>query len=89
MVSFLWVAPVVGWHHFANDGVRSVPADVCDTEYATNTAFKIITSILNYFLPLGAMYALYTKIFLEVSFVTEPEYLNLYGNSSNDKSFNH
>jgi hypothetical protein len=66
-VSFLWVVPIVGWHHFFNGGKRSVPDDVCDTEYAKNSVLKIITSILNYFLPLGAMYALYTKIFVEVS----------------------
>jgi hypothetical protein len=44
-----------------------VPANVCDTEYATNTALKIITSIFNYYLPLAVMYALYTKIFVEVN----------------------
>jgi len=44
-----------------------VPPDVCDTEYATNTALKIVTSILNYYLPLALMYALYTKIFVEAS----------------------
>jgi len=51
-----------------------VPPNVCDTEYATNTALKIVTSILNYYcvilnyyLPLALMYALYTKIFVEAS----------------------
>jgi len=44
-----------------------VPPDVCDTEYATNTALKIVTSILNYYLPLAVMYALYSRIFVEVS----------------------
>ena len=48
-------------------GRRVVPPDVCDTEYATNTALKIVTSILNYYLPLALMYALYTKIFVEAS----------------------
>ena len=48
-------------------GHRVVPPNVCDTEYATNTALKIVTSILNYYLPLALMYALYTKIFVEAS----------------------
>ena len=47
-------------------GVRSVPSDVCDTEYATNTALKFITAVLNFFLPLTVMYVLYSKIYLEI-----------------------
>jgi len=66
-VSSLWIVPIVGWHHFVTGGRRVVPADVCETEYATNTALKIVTSILNYYLPLAFMYALYTKIFVEAS----------------------
>ena len=66
-MSSLWIVPIVGWHHFVTGGRRVVPPDVCDTEYATNTALKIITSILNFYLPLALMYALYTKIFVEVS----------------------
>jgi len=31
------------------------------------TSLKIVTSILNYYLPLAVMYALYTKIFVEAS----------------------
>ena len=64
--SSLWIIPILGWHHFATNGVRIVPYDVCDTEYATNTSLKIITSIINYFLPLGVMYTLYGKIFHEI-----------------------
>ena len=66
-VSSLWIVPIVGWHHFVKEGRRMVPPDVCDTEYATNTALKIVTSILNYYLPLAVMYALYSRIFVEVS----------------------
>ncbi len=65
-VSSLWVIPIIGWHHFEHGGVRTVPPNVCDTEYAQNTILKIITGILNYYLPLAIMYALYTKIFIEI-----------------------
>ena len=65
-VSSLWLIPIIGWHHFEHGGVRTVPGNVCDTEYATNTALKIITGILNYYLPLAVMYGLYTKIFMEI-----------------------
>lgn len=52
--------------HISYSGIRTVPNNVCDTEYAHNTALKIVTGILNYYLPLAVMYALYTKIFLEI-----------------------
>lgn len=72
-LSFLWIIPIVGWHHFVNDGVRTVRGDTCDTEYAQNTALKITTAILNYYLPLAVMYALYTKIFVEIRHRSELE----------------
>ena len=65
-VSSLWLIPIIGWHYFEHGGTRTVPSNVCDTEYATNTVLKIITGILNYYLPLGVMFALYTKIFMEI-----------------------
>ena len=65
-MSCLWIVPIVGWHHFVNDGVRRVPENVCDTEYATNRALKLITAVLNFYLPLSVMYGVYTKIFIEI-----------------------
>ena len=65
-VSSLWLIPIIGWHHFEHNGVRTVPEHVCDTEYAQNTILKIITGILNFYLPLAIMYALYTKVFIEI-----------------------
>jgi histamine receptor H1 len=64
--SCLWLIPIIGWHHFEHGGVRTVPANVCDTEYATNTGLKIVTGTLNYYLPLAFMYGLYIKIFIEI-----------------------
>jgi histamine receptor H1 len=63
----LWLVPVVGWHHITRKGVREVPANVCDTEYATNTTFKVITAFINFYVPLAIMIGLYTKIFIEAS----------------------
>ncbi|ELU15891.1 hypothetical protein CAPTEDRAFT_108125, partial [Capitella teleta] len=64
--SCLWLIPILGWHHFEHGGIRTVPTSVCETEYATNTGLKIVTGILNYYLPLAFMYALYIKIFIEI-----------------------
>ncbi|KAK2179436.1 hypothetical protein NP493_489g01001 [Ridgeia piscesae] len=65
-LSLLWLVPILGWHHFEHNGIRTVPPSVCDTEYATNTALKIVTGTLNYYLPLAIMYAIYGKIFMEI-----------------------
>ncbi|KAK2167835.1 hypothetical protein LSH36_23g04011 [Paralvinella palmiformis] len=65
-VSSLWLIPIIGWHYFEYNGIRTVPDDVCDTEYATNTALKIITGLLNFYLPITIMYGLYGTIFLEI-----------------------
>ena len=65
-LSLLWIVPIIGWHHFASGGVRLVPPDVCDTEYATNTPLKLVTAFVNYYVPLLIMFGLYTKVFVEI-----------------------
>ncbi len=64
--SSLWLIPIIGWHYFEHGGIRTVPSDVCDTEYANNIALKIISGILNYYLPLAFMFFLYSRIFMEI-----------------------
>ncbi|XP_041349509.1 histamine H1 receptor-like [Gigantopelta aegis] len=64
--SLLWIVPIVGWHHLVHGGVRTVPENECDTEYAQNSALKIITAFFNFYLPLAVMYTLYFKIFSEI-----------------------
>lgn len=66
LLSSLWIIPIAGWHHFFHAGIRNVPSDVCDTEYAKNSALKVITAFFNFFLPLAVMYSLYFKIFQEI-----------------------
>ncbi|XP_061186587.1 histamine H1 receptor-like [Saccostrea echinata] len=66
VISSLWIIPIVGWHHFAYDGIRTVPSNVCDTEYAKDSIFKVVTAFFNYFLPLAIMYSLYGKVFHEI-----------------------
>ncbi|XP_074645795.1 histamine H1 receptor-like [Tubulanus polymorphus] len=65
-LSMLWIIPILGWHHFATGGVRMVPDNVCDTEYATDTVFKVITALFNYYIPLTIMFILYGNIFHEI-----------------------
>ena len=73
LVSSLWIIPIAGWHHFVNHGVRTVPPNECDTEYAKNSILKVITAILNFFLPVAVMYSLHWKIFQEIRKRSEME----------------
>lgn len=66
VVSSLWVIPIAGWHYFAHGGHRTVPPDVCDTEYAKDSVFKAVTAFFNFYLPLSVMYTLYIRIFIEI-----------------------
>lgn len=66
VVSCLWLIPIVSWHYIANGGIRRVPSNVCDTEYAHDSVFKVITAFFNFYLPLAIMYSLYGKVFHEI-----------------------
>lgn len=72
-ISSMWIIPIVGWHHFSHGGNRTVAPNVCDTEYAKNSVFKVVTAFFNFYLPLAVMYALYWKIFQEIRKRSEME----------------
>ncbi|XP_052212119.1 histamine H1 receptor-like [Dreissena polymorpha] len=72
-LSSMWIIPILGWHHFFYRGERTVPSNVCDTEYAKNSAFKVVTAFFNFYLPLAIMYCLYWKIFQEIRKRSEME----------------
>ena len=65
-LSSLWLLPVSSWHHWVHGGVRTVPEGECDTEYAKNSLFKVVTAFFNFYLPLAVMYILYLRIFLAI-----------------------
>lgn len=65
LLSFMWVIPILGWHVFANNGERKVK-DKCETEFSQVTWFKVLTGILNFYLPSIMMLWFYYKIFRAV-----------------------
>lgn len=65
-LSSLWIIPIVGWHFFVFNGIRTIPSDVCETEYVKDSVFKVITAFFNFFLPLTIMICLYGKVFHEI-----------------------
>jgi hypothetical protein len=66
IVSILWIIPITTWPYIVNNGTRIVPENECDTEYKHNLAFKLITAIFNFYVPLIAMIIINTKIYLVI-----------------------
>ncbi|XP_053074917.1 histamine H1 receptor isoform X1 [Neofelis nebulosa] len=64
-LSFLWVIPILGWHHFMSpaSGHRE---DKCETDFYDVTWFKIMTAIINFYLPTLLMLWFYAKIYKAV-----------------------
>ncbi|NWX49547.1 HRH1 protein, partial [Steatornis caripensis] len=66
LLSFMWVIPILGWHVFANKGERIVKENKCETEFSEVTWFKVLTGIVNFYLPSILMLWFYYKIFRAV-----------------------
>uniref|UniRef100_A0A8C5WLI9 Histamine H1 receptor n=1 Tax=Leptobrachium leishanense TaxID=445787 RepID=A0A8C5WLI9_9ANUR len=66
LLSCTWVIPILGWHRFANGGNRSVPEHTCETEFHKVTWFKVLTAILNFYIPSLLMLWFYAKIYKAV-----------------------
>ncbi|NXP69104.1 HRH1 protein, partial [Chloropsis cyanopogon] len=66
LLSFIWVIPILGWHEFANKGIRTVEKSKCETEFFQVTWFKVLAAIFNFYLPSLLMLWFYCKIFRAV-----------------------
>ncbi|XP_021152104.2 histamine H1 receptor [Columba livia] len=66
LLSFMWVIPILGWHVFAQNGERTVNENKCETEFSEVTCFKVLTAIINFYLPSILMLWFYYKIFRAV-----------------------
>ncbi|XP_074597125.1 uncharacterized protein LOC141852132 isoform X2 [Brevipalpus obovatus] len=61
-----WILPIIGWHHWYNEGYRKHDNQVCETEFSNDKLFKVTTSVLNFVIPMSLMVILYIKIYLEI-----------------------
>ncbi|KAM9592855.1 histamine H1 receptor [Trichechus inunguis] len=64
-LSFLWIIPILGWHRFISGGSKC-PGDKCETDFYDVTWFKIMTAIINFYLPTLLMLWFYAKIYKAV-----------------------
>ncbi|XP_038668582.1 histamine H1 receptor [Scyliorhinus canicula] len=65
-LSLTWIIPILGWHIFANGGIRTVADNTCDTEFRYVTWFKILTAVLNFYVPSILMLWCYAEIYMAV-----------------------
>ncbi|NXS63196.1 HRH1 protein, partial [Brachypteracias leptosomus] len=90
LLSFMWVIPILGWHVFANNGKRQVREDNCETEFSKVTWFKVLTAIVNFYLPSIMMLWFYYKIFRAVrKHCQHRELINGSHRSFSEKTFMH
>ncbi|XP_009579117.1 PREDICTED: histamine H1 receptor [Fulmarus glacialis] len=66
LLSFMWVIPILGWHVFTNNGKRKGKENKCETEFSEVAWFKVLTAIVNFYLPSIMMLWFYYKIFRAV-----------------------
>ncbi|XP_023722853.2 histamine H1 receptor isoform X2 [Cryptotermes secundus] len=64
--SALWILPIIGWHYIESGGKRMYPPTVCETEFASNVAFKVTAACLNFYIPTLLMVYLYGRIYFEI-----------------------
>ncbi|XP_054450823.1 histamine H1 receptor [Pteronotus mesoamericanus] len=64
-LSFLWVIPILGWHYFM-PGTPEQQKDKCETDFYDVTWFKIMTAIINFYLPTLLMLWFYARIYKAV-----------------------
>ncbi|XP_051483886.1 histamine H1 receptor [Apus apus] len=65
-LSFMWVIPILGWHVFVNNGGSEKDENKCEPEFSEVTWFKVLTAIVNFYLPSIMMLWFYYKIFRAV-----------------------
>ncbi|CAM1299527.1 HRH1 (predicted) [Pycnogonum litorale] len=64
--SALWIVPIQFWHYWYTGGIRKIPENVCETEFADNFAMKFCTSLLNFYFPMLLLIVVYCRIYMEI-----------------------
>lgn len=64
-LSFLWVIPILGWHRFISKPLQHREGK-CETDFYDVTWFKVMTAIINFYLPTLLMLWFYAKIYKTV-----------------------
>lgn len=66
LLSMTWIIPILGWRIFARVDRRPELENLCDTDFRFVTWFKVLTAILNFYIPSFLMLLFYSQIFIAV-----------------------
>nr|XP_055040640.1 histamine H1 receptor [Misgurnus anguillicaudatus]XP_055040641.1 histamine H1 receptor [Misgurnus anguillicaudatus]XP_055040642.1 histamine H1 receptor [Misgurnus anguillicaudatus] len=66
LLSMTWTVPILGWRMFAQVDRKPELENKCDTDFRFVTWFKVLTAILNFYIPSFLMLLFYSQIFIAV-----------------------
>ncbi|KAL7843110.1 hypothetical protein AOLI_G00246220 [Acnodon oligacanthus] len=66
LLSMTWIIPILGWRMFAHVDRKPELESKCDTDFRFVTWFKVLTAILNFYIPSFLMLWFYSQIFTAV-----------------------
>ncbi|MBN3293671.1 HRH1 protein, partial [Polypterus senegalus] len=66
LLSMTWMIPILGWRTFANVELAPERELKCDTDFRFVTWFKVLTAVLNFYVPSLMMLWFYAQIYLAV-----------------------
>lgn len=66
LLSMTWTIPILGWRMFASVDKKTELENQCDTDFRFVTWFKVLTAILNFYIPSFLMLVFYSQIFIAV-----------------------
>ncbi|XP_051528323.1 histamine H1 receptor, partial [Myxocyprinus asiaticus] len=66
LLSMTWIIPILGWRMFACIDRKPELENQCDTDFRFVTWFKVLTAILNFYIPSFLMLLFYSQIFIAV-----------------------
>ncbi|TRY85113.1 hypothetical protein DNTS_023051 [Danionella cerebrum] len=66
LLSISWIIPILGWRVFVHVERKPESENQCDTDFRFVTWFKVLTAILNFYIPSFLMLLFYSQIFIAV-----------------------
>ena len=66
ILSSVYTPPILLWHQVFNNGIRTIPEDKCDVEFATEMEFKFVSLLLSFIVPFCTMCIVYLRIFIVI-----------------------
>ncbi|XP_030634113.1 histamine H1 receptor [Chanos chanos] len=66
LLSMTWIIPILGWRTFFHVDKKPEMENKCDTDFRFVTWFKVLTAVLNFYIPSLLMLWYYSRIFISV-----------------------